>query len=149
MHKWWYPSWMASHDHGIHSCKEFVLKGSDYLQRTLERVHTRRSSTHNKRREDGNNWRSSDHDSKKIPQVMRNMKNSILEEPLMHIDHLDKKWFCCERRRWWSWKKESTHETNKDKYSIVISWYCFVMHLFIFNWCIMHDRMFALMTIYY
>ena len=47
------------------------------------------------------------------------------------------------------WKKESTHKTNKYKYSIVISWYSFVMHLFIFSWCIMHDRMSALMTIYY
>ena len=23
-----------------------------------------------------------------------------------------------------------------------------IIHLFIFNWCIMHDRMFALMTVY-
>ena len=28
---------------------------------------------------------SSTHHSKKIPQVMRNMKNSILEEPLIHL----------------------------------------------------------------
>ena len=56
---------------------------SDYLQQNLGRVDRRRSSTH--RREDGSNWRSSAHDSKKIPQVMRNMKNSILEEPLIHI----------------------------------------------------------------
>ena len=34
----------------------------------------------------------------------------------------------------WIWKKEFTHETNKDKYSILISWYCFVMQLFIFSW---------------
>ena len=41
--------------------------------------------------------------------------------------HLDKKWCSCEWRRWWSWrlKKESTHQTNKYKYSIVISWYFF------------------------
>ena len=32
-----------------------------------------------------------DHDSKKIPQAMRNMKNSILEEPLIHLEHLDNK----------------------------------------------------------
>ena len=37
-------------------------------------------------REDGRNWRSSSHDSKKIPQAMRNVKNSILEEPLIHIN---------------------------------------------------------------
>ena len=30
----------------------------------------------------------------------------------------------------------------KDKYSIFISWYCFV-----FNWCVMHDRMSTLMTV--
>ena len=105
-------------------------------------------STHNKRREDGSNWRSSYHHPKKIPQVMRNMKNSILEETLIHLSI----WIRNDQwRRWWSWrlKKESTHETNKDKYSIVISWYCFVMNLFIFNWCIIHDRMFALMTVYY
>ena len=45
----------------------------------------RRSSTHNKRKEDGSNRRSSSHDSKKIPQAMRNMKDSILEEPLIHL----------------------------------------------------------------
>ena len=32
----------------------------------------------------------------------------------------------------------------KDKYSIVISWYCFI-----FSWCVMHARMFALMIVYY
>ena len=133
---------MNSQDHGIHSFDECVPKGSEYLQQTMGRVHTRkRSSTHNKKREDGRNWRSSSHDPKKIPQMMRNMKNSI------HISI----WIInYELRRWWSWlKKESTNETNKDKYSIVISWYCFVMNLFIFSWCIMHDRMFALMTVYY
>ena len=60
-------------------------EGSDYLQQTLGRVHKRRSSTHNKRREDGSNWRSSSHNSKNIPQAMRNMKNSNLEEPLLHL----------------------------------------------------------------
>ena len=69
---------MASQDHGIHSFEECVPEGSDYFQQTLGRAHTRRSSTHNKRKEDGSNWRSRFHDSKKIPQAMRNMKNSIL-----------------------------------------------------------------------
>ena len=36
----------------------------------------------------------------------------------------------------------------KDKYSIVIAWYCFAMDLIIFSWCAMHDRMFALMIVY-
>ena len=132
---------MASQYHGIHSFEE-----CDYLQKTLGRLHIRRISSPNKRREYGNNWRSFSHDSKKIHQAMRNAKDSTLDEPIIH---LDKKWCYYEWIRWWSWKKESTHETNKDKYSIVISWYCFVMILFIFSWCIMHDRMFALMTVYY
>ena len=41
---------MASQDHGIHSFEECAPKGSDYLQETLGRVHTRRSSTHNKKK---------------------------------------------------------------------------------------------------
>ena len=137
--------------HGIHSFKECVLEGSDYFQQTLGRVHTRRSSTHNKIKEDWRNWRSSSHYSNKIPQAMRNMKNSTLEEYLIHLSiWIIKKWYYEWRRRWsWRLKKESTHETNKHKYSIVISWYCFVIHLFIFSWCIMHNRMFALMTVYY
>ena len=60
-------------------------KGSDYLQQNVGRVHTRRSLTHNKRREYGSNRISSSHDSNKIPQAMRNMKDSILEEPLIHL----------------------------------------------------------------
>ena len=95
-------------------------------------AHKKRISTHNKKREDGRNWRSSSHDPKKIPQVMRNMKNSILEEPIIHLSIWIRNY---EWRRWWSWRfeKEYTHETNKDKYSIVISWYCFI----IFSWCIL------------
>ena len=76
---------MASQDHGIHSFEECVQQGSDYLQKNLGRVHIRRILTHNKRKEDGNNWRSSSHDSKKIPQAMRNMKDSNIKEPLIHL----------------------------------------------------------------
>ena len=65
--------------------EECVPEGSDYLQQTLGRVHTRRSSTHNKRRKNGSNSRSSSHHPKKIPQAMRNMKDSALEEPLIHL----------------------------------------------------------------
>ena len=32
---------MASQDHGIHSFEECVPEGSDYLQQTLGRAHTR------------------------------------------------------------------------------------------------------------
>ena len=45
----------------------------------------RRSSTHNKRREDGSNRRSICHDSNKIAQAMRNMKDSNHEELLIHL----------------------------------------------------------------
>ena len=95
--------------------------------------------------EDGNNWRSSSHHSKKIPQAMRNMKNLILEEPLIHLSIWIINDVVSEWRRRWSWrlKKESTHETNKDEYSIVISWYCLVMHLFIFSWCVMYVWVFT------
>ena len=72
---------MTSQDHGIHSFEECVLEGSYYFQETLGR---RRSSTHKKRREDGRNRRSSSHHRKKIPQAMRNTKDSTLEEPLIH-----------------------------------------------------------------
>ena len=34
------------------------------------------------------------------------------------------------------------------KISIQLSFHDVVTHLFIFSWCIMHDRMFALMTVY-
>ena len=52
---------MASQDQGIYSFEECVPEGSDYLQQTLERAHTRQSLTHNKRKEDGSNWRSRFH----------------------------------------------------------------------------------------
>ena len=73
---------MDSKDHGIHSCEEFFLEGSDYFQQTLGR---RKSSTHNKRRKNGSNGRSSSHHLKKIPQEMRNMEDSTLEETLIHL----------------------------------------------------------------
>ena len=111
---------MASQDHGNHLFKECVPEGSDYLQQTLGRVHTRRSSTHNNRREYGINCRSSSHYSKNIPQAMRNMKDSILEEPLIHLSI----WIING-----AVMNEEDDETErslptkqiKDKYSIVIS----------------------------
>ena len=41
---------MASRDHGIHLFEECVPEGSDYFQKTLGRVHTRRILAHNKRK---------------------------------------------------------------------------------------------------
>ena len=135
---------MASEDHGTHSFEKCVPEGSDYFQQTLGRSHIIWSSTLNKRREDGSNWISSSHNAKNIPQAMRNMNDSTLEETLIHliIWIINDEWI-----RWWSWRlKESTHETNKDKYSIVISWYCLVMHLFILSWCVMHVWVFWIYT---
>ena len=75
---------------------------------------------------------------------MRNMKNSILEEPLLHIiiwirndDVMNEEDDEVEGSR-----RSLPMKQIKDKYSIVISWYCFV-----FSWCVMHDRMFALITV--
>ena len=102
----------------------------------------RRSLNHKKRREDGSNWRSLKQWGIWRTQLLKNF---------LSTSAFDKKWCDYEWRRRWRWrlKKESTLETNKDKYSIVISLYYFFMHLFIFSYCIMHDRMFALMTEYY
>ena len=136
---------MASQDHGINSFKECVPEGSDYLQQTLGR---RRSLTNKKRREDGSNWKTSSRHRKKIPQAMRNMKDSILEEPLIHVESLDKKWCYYEEDNEVEGSRRSL-PTKQIKISIQLSFHYFVMHLFIFSWCIMDDRMFALTTIYY
>ena len=145
MQKWWWPPWMASQDHGIHSFEECVIEGSDYFQQTLGR---RRNSTHNKRIEDGSNWRSSSHHPRKIPQAMRNTKESTLEEPLIHLSIWIRN---DELRRWWSWRLKRRLPTKQIKISIQLSFHdiVLIMHLFIFSWCIMHNRMFAVMTIYY
>ena len=135
MQKWWWPPWMTSQDHGIHSFKECVPEGSDYISTR------RRSLIHKKRRGDGRNWRSSSHHPKKIPQEMRNMKISTLEEPLIHLSI----WIRND-----TIMNEEDHEaegsrrslpTKQIKISIQFSFHVivFVMHLFIFSWCIMHE----------
>ena len=58
----------------IHSRNVFQKEVINFIK-TLGRAHTIRSSTHNKRKEDGSNWISSSHHQKKIPQAMRNVKN--------------------------------------------------------------------------
>ena len=80
---------------------------------------------------------------------MRNMKNSILEEPLIHLiiwirndDVMNEQDDEVEGSR-----RSLPTKRIKDKYLIVISWYCFVIHLIIFSWCVMHDRLVALMTV--
>ena len=96
-----------------------MLEGSDYFQQTPKR---RRSSTHKKRIEDGSNEISSSHDSKKIPQVMTNMKDSILEEPIIHLSIWPKKSDAVMNEEYD--EAEGSRRSlpkNKDKYSIVIS----------------------------
>ena len=68
-----------------------------------------------------------------------------LRKNLLSIPAFGYRWCSSEWRRRWSWrlKKESTHQTNKDKYSTVISWYCLVVHVFKFSWCVMHVWVFA------
>ena len=138
---------MESHDHGIHSFEDCVPEGSDYFQ-TLGR---RRSSIHKKRREDGRKWRSSSHNPKKIPQAMRNMNNSTLEEPLIHLSIWIRNDAIMNQE---DHKVEDSRRNipmKQIKISIQLSFHniIFVMHLFIFSWCIIHNRMFALTTVYY
>ena len=95
--------------------------------------------------------RSSSYHSNKIPQAMRNMKNSTLEEPLIHIS---------------IWIRNNAIMNEKDdeaegsrrslpmkqiKISIQLSFHdiVFVMHLFIFSWWLMSDKIVALMIICY
>ena len=77
---------------------------------------------------------------------MRNMKNSTLEEPLIHLSIwirndgiMNEEYDEVEGSR-------RSIPTKQIKISIQLSFHCFVMHLFIFSYCIIHDRMIALMT---
>ena len=139
---------MASQDHGMHSFMECVLEESDYLQQTLGRVHTIRILTHNKRREDGSNWRSSSHHLNKIPQAMRNTKNTTLEEHLIHLSIWIRKDAIMNEEDDEAEGSRRSLPAKKINISIQLSFHdiVFVMNLFIFSWCIMHDRMFALMA---
>ena len=65
---------------------------------------------------------------------MRNMRDSIIEDPLIHLsiwirndDVMNEENYEAEGSR-----KSLATKRIKDKYSIVISWYCVVMHLIIF-----------------
>ena len=81
---------------------------------------------------------------------MRNIKDSIIEELLIHL------------RIWIRNDVVMNEEDDEDeglirslptkqiKISIQLSFHDFVWLciFYIFSWCVMHDRMFALMTIY-
>ena len=91
-------------------------------------AHKKRSSTHNKRREDGSNWRSSSHHPKKIPQAMRNMKNSTLEEPLIHLSIWIRNDAIMNGEDDEAKGSRSSLPMKQIKISIQLSFHCFVMH---------------------
>ena len=82
---------------------------------------------------------------------MRNMKDSILEEPLIHISIWIRNDAIMNEEDDEAEGSRRSLPTKQIKISIQLSFHdiVFIMHLFIFNSCIMHDRMFALMTVYY
>ena len=92
---------------------------------------------------------ASSHHPKKIPQLMRNMKISTLEEPLIHLNIWIRNDAIMNGEDDEAEGSRSSLPMKQIKISIQLSFHCFVMHLFIFSYCIMHDRMFALMTVYY
>ena len=79
---------------------------------------------------------------------MRNMKNSIVEEPLIHLSIwirndvvMNEEEDEVERR---------SLPTKQIKISVHLSFHDIIcLHFFILSRCVMHERMFALMTIYY
>ena len=79
---------------------------------------------------------------------MRNMKNSTLEEPLIHLSIWIRNDAIMNEEDDEAEGSRRSLPTKQIKISIQLS-YCFVMHLFIFSLCVMHDRMFSLMRVYY
>ena len=79
---------------------------------------------------------------------MRNTNKSTLEEPLIIWIRNDA--IMNEEDDEGEGSRRSL-TMKQIKISIQLSFHdmVFVMHLFIFSLCIMHDRMFALMTVYY
>ena len=80
---------------------------------------------------------------------MRNMKNSTLEELLIHLSFWIRNDVIMNEEDDEAEDSRRSIPTKQIKISIQLSFHCFVFHLFIFSYCIMHDRMFALMTVYY
>ena len=67
------------------------------------------------------------------------------------FEHLDKKWWCYEWRRWWSLRSRRSLPTKQKKISIQLSfydivWLCICLYSVDM---ILHYRMFALMIVYY
>ena len=74
--------------------------------------------------------RSISHHPKKIPQAMRNMKNSTLEEHLIHLSIWIRNDVIMNEE---DDEAERSLPTKQIKISIQLSFHCFVMHLFIFT----------------
>ena len=86
---------------------------------------------------------------KEDPSSDEEYENSILEEPIIHLiiwirnnDVINEEDDEVEGSR-----RSLPKKQIKDKYSIAISWYCFVMNLIVFSWCVMHDRLFTLILL--
>ena len=82
---------------------------------------------------------------------MRNMKKSNLEEPLIQLSIWIRNDAIMNEEDDEAEDLRRSLPSKQIKISIQLSFslYYFVMHLFIFSYCIMHDRMFALMIVYY
>ena len=95
--------------------------------------------------------RSSSHHPKKIPQAMRNMKNSTLEEPLIHLSIRIRNDAIMNKEDDEAEGSRKILPSKQTKISIQLSFHYIILLciFFIFSCCIMHDRMFALMTAYY
>ena len=77
------------------------------------------------------------------------MKNSTLEEPLIHLSVWMRKDVIMNEEDDETEGSRRSLPTKEIKISIQLSFHDIVMKLFTFSECIMHDRLFALMTVYY
>ena len=112
----------------------------------LGRAHTRRCSTHSKRKEDGKIKLSL---SKEIPQAMRNMMNSNIEEPLIHISIWIRNYAIMNEEDDEVEGSRRIPPTKQIKISIQLSFHDIVLLCICLYSVITHDRMFALTIVYY
>ena len=77
--------------------------------------------------------RSISHHPKNIPQEMRNMKNSTLEEPLIHLSIWIRNVVIMNEEDDEAEGSRRSPPMKQIKISIQLSFHCFVMHLFVFS----------------
>ena len=94
-----------------------------------------KSAHKKKRKEYGSNWRSSSHHLKKIPQAVRNPKDSTVEEPIIHLSIWIRNYVVMNEEDDEVEGSRRSLPTKKIKISIQLSFHdiVFVMHLFIFS----------------